>query len=593
MSPRQAPASTRVPGSSNRRVQVWYGVLALIMALLVGRLFYLQIIKHDYYRQAARADQLKEYSITAERGVISAHDSGGFVPIVLNEKLYTLFVDPVYIKDAAKDSKQIAALTSGDQKKYAAAMKTKNTRYVVLEKRLGDTIRNKIAELKLPGVGLQAQNYRTYPQGTLAAQLLGFVGGDGQGKYGVEQALNKQLAGTPGRLKAVTDAEGIPLAANSGNIQINPKHGDDITLTIDLPMQKQLETILKNGLERVKSGSGSAVILDPYSGAIKAMANLPTYNPAEYYNVSDQKLFNNAAVSDPLEVGSVMKVLTAAAALDLKVISPDSTYYDPGRWELDEHTITNIEEVGGPGTRGVIDILNKSINTGATWMLMQMGGETGSINKKARERWHDYMVNRYQFGKPTGVEQGYESGGTVPDPNDGFGLELAYANTSFGQSMSATPLQMAAALSSVINGGAYYRPYLVDSAAGSGGQTSKNKPEIVRRGVVASRVGEQVKTMMEYIVSTHNLRPAFSSRYSVGGKTGTAQIANPAGGYYGDRFNGTYIGFVGGDKPQYVIVVRVNEPKIGKYAGSAAAQPVFADLAHMLINNFNVVPKRE
>lgn len=591
--PPRAKHSARQPGNSNRRVQIWYGFLILAVIILIGRLFYIQIIRHDYYRKIATADQLKEYSITADRGVIKAHDSSGLVPLVLNEKLYTLYVDPIYVKDASSSAAKLTTITKGDADKYAVAMKEKNSRYQVLEKRLSEELKNKITALKLPGIGVQAQNYRTYPQGNLGAQLLGFVNNDGEGKYGVEQFLDNKLKGTPGRLKAITDAEGVPLAASRDNIQINPQNGDDVVLTIDLPMQKQLETLLKVGLERVKSQSGSAVVIDPYTGAIKAMANWPTYDPAQFYKVTDQKLFNNAVVSDPLEIGSVMKVFTAAAALDLNVINPDTTYYDPGRWELDGHTITNIEEVGGPGTHSVTQILDKSINTGAVWMLMQMGGQTGTVTQQARVRWHDYMANRYQFGKLTGVEQGYESGGTVPNPNDGYALQLTYANTSFGQSMTATPLQMAAALGSVINGGTYYRPYLIDSVVDSSRKATTHKPEAVRQGVVASRVGKQVQSIMEYVVSTHHLQPSFSDRYIVGGKTGTAQIANPAGGYFGNRFNGMYIGFVGGDRPQYIIVVRVNEPKIGKYAGSGAAQPLFADIAHLLINNFNVAPKSQ
>jgi cell division protein FtsI/penicillin-binding protein 2 len=286
-----------------------------------------------------------------------------------------------------------------------------------------------------------------------------------------------------------------------------------------------------------------------------------------------------------------MKALTTSAALDLGVIKPDTTYNDPGKWSLDGHNITNIEEVGS-GTHSVADILNLSINTGATWMLMQMGG--GQINQQARQRWHDYMVNHFHFGSPTGVE-GYEAGGYVPDPNKGYGLNLTYANTAFGQAMTATPLQMAAALASVLNGGTYYQPHFVDRVINNEGQVSVKKPLALKQHVVAPKVGPQVQSLLEYVVRQHYLEGFsylnFGDNYSVGGKTGTAQIADPAGGYLANKYNGTYIGFVGGDKPQYVIAVRVNAPGIGGYAGSQAAQPIFGSLAHMLINDFNVIPK--
>lgn len=581
--------------SANRRLQIWYGVLIFILSVFVIRLFYLQIIRHDYYHSQALAGQLKESTIPAERGVIKAYENGRPVPLVLNQKLYTLYADPVFIKKAADTAIKVAEITKGDASKYTKDMKAPNTRYVILAKRLTEAQKGQITALKLPGIGVQAQDYRIYPQDSLAAQLLGFVNNDGVGKYGIEQALNPELAGTPGQLKAITDAAGVPLAASRDNVRINPKNGSDVVLTIDLSMQKQLENLLKAGLDRARSSSGSALVIDPYTGAVKAMANWPTYSPAQFFDVTDANVFNNAAVSSPLEVGSTMKALTASAALNLGVIKADTSYYDPSHWSLDSHEITNIEEDGGAGTHNIADILNLSINTGATWMLMQMGGQTGSVNKQARERWHDYMVNHFQLGKNTGIEQGYEAPGSIPDPDKGFALQLTYANTSFGQAMTATMLQMAAALSSVVNGGTYYQPRLVDQVAATNSKTTYVKPKVARSGVVSAQVGTAMRSLLDYVVRQHREQGFnylnFPAGYEVGGKTGTAQIANPNGGYYADKYNGTYIGFVGGDRPEYVIAVRVNEPHIGGYAGSGAAQPLFADIVHMLINNFNITPK--
>lgn len=565
------------------------------MAIFIGRLFYLQIIRHDYYRSVALESQLKEYVIPAERGQIRAYDNGVAVPLVLNQKLYTLFADPLLVKNASKTAKQLADIMHADASGYERAMKTSGTRYVVLAKKVPEAQKAKIMALKLPGIGTQAQDYRIYPQGALAAQLLGFVNEDGDGKYGIEQALDETLAGKPGKLKAVTDASGVPLPASPGNIQISPRDGRDAVLTINLSMQKQLEDILQRGLQRAKSASGGAIIMNPSSGAILAMANYPSYSPAEYFNVTDQKLFNNASVADPLEVGSTMKPLTAAAAIDLGAIKAAQTYSDPGRWSLDGHAITNVEEIRGAGTRSVGDILDYSINTGATWMLMQMGGQTGVVNRQARERWHDYMVNHFQLGKPTGIEQGYEAKGFIPDPLNGDARQLAYANTSFGQAMTATPLQMGAALSSVINGGTYYQPHLVDKILNPDGTATSKRPKVMRKEVVSASTAQEIRSLLVNAIKQQRARGNqfvnYPDNYEVGGKTGTAQIANPAGGYYENRFNGMYYGFVGGAKPQYVIVVRANEPKIGGYAGSAAAKPIFHETVHMLINNFNVTPR--
>jgi cell division protein FtsI/penicillin-binding protein 2 len=225
---------------------------------------------------------------------------------------------------------------------------------------------------------------------------------------------------------------------------------------------------------------------------------------------------------------------------------------------------------------------------------MQMGG--GKLSAQGRHHWYDYMVNHFRFGKPTGIEQGYEATGYVPSPDKGYGLNLTYANTSFGQGVTITSLQMAAALSSALNGGTYYQPHLVDKVIKADGQTVAKKPVAVQKNVVKPQVSRQLQDLMEYVVDDHYKTGGFTylkfpSNYSVGGKTGTAQIANPKGGYYTDKFNGTYAGFVGGDKPQYVVVVYNIQPKVAGYAGSYAGQPVFGDLAHMLIDNGFVTPK--
>jgi cell division protein FtsI (penicillin-binding protein 3) len=360
-------------------------------------------------------------------------------------------------------------------------------------------------------------------------------------------------------------------------------------------MQQQLERILQQGLKDAKSDSGSALIMDPNTGAIKAMANWPTYDPTNYSQIDDPSVFANAAVSASLEVGSIMKPLTAAAALDMGVVHADTSYDDPAVWNVDGYKITNIEEDGPAGRRSVADILNLSLNTGATWLLMQMGKPGGTqITQTGRDRWYDYMTNHFRLGKPTGIEQGYEDAGIVPDPDKGYGRDLTYANTSFGQGMQATPLQMAAAFSAIINGGIYYQPYLVDQKTDAVGKTTVTQPKVLNAHVVSPQVSDEIRPLLEYVVKNHFLRPAFNQDlYSVGGKTGTAQIADPhgAGGYKEHDFNGTYLGFVGGDKPQYVIAVRVNDPKIAGYAGAQAAMPIFTNVGHMLIDNFGVTPR--
>lgn len=576
------------------RIRLWHGLLILIIAVFGVRLFYVQVIRYDHYKAAALSDQLKQYEIPASRGIIKAYNAGTVVPIVLNQKLYTLYVDPTFVKHPDKYASAVAGVIGGQPSDYLDKIKTKHTRYAILGKKLTAQQSDKITALKYPGLGTEEQEYRTYPQGQLASQLLGFVSGGAKGTYGIEQALNKELSGKPGQLKAITDVHGVPLAASKDNIQTPAQSGKDVVLTVDMGMQAQMEKILKQKAEQTKSDLLSAVIIDPNTGKIKAMANYPTYNPTKLNDVKDASVYQNASVSNSIEPGSIMKVLTTAAALDQGVITPTTSFYDPARWLVNGYTITNIEEDGGARQQTIASTLALSLNTGVTWELMQMGG--GQINAKAIEAWHSYMSDHYLFGRDTGVEQGYESSGIVPAANvKKPAIALTYANTSFGQGVTMTAVQAAAALSGVVNGGTYYQPTLVDQTVNADGSVTKHQPKVVKKGVVSSKTSKDMIPLMEQVV-THYYKQGFSfmnfpSNYSVGGKTGTAQIAQPGGGYSDNDFNGTYLGFVGGDKPEYVICVFNNKPKVHGYAGSQAGQPVFADLAHMLINNGYVTPK--
>ena len=535
----------------------------------------MQVIRHEHYRSAALQGQFKEYEIPAERGIIEAQDGNQLVPIVLNEEVYTVFADPVYIEDPKSVAEKLIGIIGGDQAKYEELMKSE-TRYSVLAKKVSTKDAEKIDALGIKGLGTREVSQRVYSQGALAAQLLGFVDDEGNGKYGVEQYLDAQLRGKPGELKAITDAQGVPLVSNKDNVLTEPQNGERVTLTIDLSMQRRLEDTLKTHLKEVRSDSGSVIVMDPNTGEIKAMANYPSYNPAQFYKVQDSRLFTNYAVSEPMEVGSIMKTLTVAAGLDSGVISQNTTYYDPSFYKIGDATVRNVEEDGGAATRSVPDILRYSLNTGATWILMQLGG--GEINEQARTRWHDYLTNHYMLGKQTGIEQGYEAEGYVPSPTEGFGLDIVFANTAFGQGINITPMQMLAAYSATVNGGNYYRPHLV---------REKSKDNLVKGNVVKPEISIALRGMHENSVA-HNYTFLQRGNYRIGGKTGTAEVPKPGGGYYDDRYNGTFIGYVGGDKPEYVIMVAVKEPKIGGYAGTAAAAPLFGKTVDMLISNYAV-----
>lgn len=571
--------STTVAVNPSVRIRIIYSLLLLIITIFIIRLFYLQVIRHDYYRKAALQSQLKQYEIPAERGVIYAHDGDARTPLVLNEKKYTLYADPVYVKDPAKQALAISGIIGGDAGKIQSLLEIKNTRYVVLGKKLSKEQSKKLEDLGYPGVGTREETFRTYPEGTLAAQIVGFVNGEGKGQYGIEETLNNKLTGIPGSLKAITDSRGVPLASNAGNVLKEPKKGETVTLTIDVNMQRIAEEKLKEGLEKVESKRGSVIIMDTKSGAIKAMASYPSYDPAQYEKVEDASAFSNAAVSDELEPGSIMKPLTIAAALDAGVINTNFTYNNTGTVVVDGLTIKNSRLWSIP-EENLQGIMQRSLNTGVVAVIAQAG--KGVINADARHFWYKYMTEHYYFGKSTGIEQTAEAAGSIPAPDKGYALNFQYANTSFGQGLGVSLVQMAAAASAVFNGGTYWAPHVVEQP---------NKSYKVKEQVVSKAASDEVVNIMTKVAKS-NYTNALHDGFMVGGKTGTAEIAGPNGKYYSDRFNGTFLGFVGGNVPEYAIVVVSHEPNVGDRAGIAAAQPIFSSITQALIASGVVAPIR-
>lgn len=587
-----------MPVDSSSRIRFFYGIIIAIVIIFGLELFYLQIIRYGHYKAAALSDQLKQYQIPATRGLIEAEDGNSVVPIVLNQKLYTLFADPPFIKHPVQVAQQISKIIGGNPKTYMPALTMKGTQYAIIAHQLTQSQNNAINKLQDPGLGTQGLDSRIYPDGDLAAQVLGFVNNNGVGVYGIEQALNKQLGGIPGELKAITDVRGVPLAASRQNTQIAPVPGKNVVLTLNLGIQQQVEQILAKDYKKTKSQGLSAIVMNPYNGHIKAMANYPTYDPANYQNVANINLFDNNSVDYPIEPGSIMKTLTTSAALDSGAITANESFYDPAHWVINGFNIHDIKIDGGARVQNIQSILSLSLNTGATWMLMQMSHKGGtSINAQGINTWHDYMVNHFRLGQPTGIQQGYEASGYVPPPNmKDPSIDLRYANTAFGQGVSATALQLVSALSSVLNGGTYYQPTLVHEYINqTTGKVQVVPPKILERNVVKPNIGPQLVPLMEGVVKAY-YQGGFSfmnfpSNYIVGGKTGTAQVAKPTGGYYKNIYNGTYIGFVGGNKPQYAIIVYNIKPNVPGYAGSYGGQPVFADIAHMLIDEGYITPK--
>jgi cell division protein FtsI/penicillin-binding protein 2 len=568
-------------------------VIAGIFALFSVRLFYIQVVQHDHYAQLAWQNQVTKTTIFPERGTIYARDGGDeTAPLVLNETVFTVFADPQEVDDIDKIKQVLNQVAGGEVVRDSFdKLSDDGLRYVILAKQVTQTQAQLIQKEDLAGIGLQRGSRRVYPEGQLASQLLGYVNSDGEGQYGIEGALNARLSGQNGQLQAVTDVRRIPLTIGNNNILQPAVDGANLVLTVDRSVQFELEQELKTYADDVRASNASAVIMEPNTGRIVAMANYPTYDPTNFSSVTDYSLFQNRTVDNPYEAGSVIKTLTVATGLDSGTITPTSTTPNPnGCTIVEDRRICNSTLRGIPTNPTTYDLLRYSLNTGAVGVVRTLGG--GGLNYTAREKLYEYFHNRFRFGSLTGVEQSDEAAGIIYSPDDEEGNDVRYANMSFGQGMTTTMVQVATAFSTVINGGTYYKPTLVYGTRSDDGTVTEQAPQAVASAVISPAHSAEERDLVWRARYDNNGNYTDPAGYMIGGKTGTSQTIDPTTGEYTtDKTIGSYLGFVGGTKtPRYVIMIRMDDAQGGVYIGSGAANKMFGSMARWLINYENITP---
>lgn len=574
------------------RARILAILVAIIMGVFIVRLFYLQVIRNDFYVSAAREEQLRQLIIPAKRGEIYAMDAGKPVRLVMNETVYTVFADPKIITDPQPIIDVIRRVAGGNaQPNLEKLFEDKESRYKVLAKKVSVKQAEMIKKANLSGVGFQQETQRMYPEGQLAAQTLGYVNFEGKGQYGLEGALNNRLKGEDGLLQTVADVRDVPLTIGNDNINIPAKDGDNIVMTIDRNVQSYSEKALADGLKRTGATHGSVMVMDPQSGRVMAMANLPTYNPGEYFNVENAATFNNGTISEPYEAGSVIKTLTMATGIDKGVVQPESTYVNTDSINVEGETIHNATK-GHTGSITYQTAMNYSLNTGFV-TIAQLLGNGSYITKQARDTIYTYFHDRLGLGELTGIELAGEAKGIVRSPQDEFGGAVQYSNMVFGQGMNVTMVQVCAAFSAIINGGNYYKPTVIaGTVSDDGTQFSEESVKPTKEGVVSRETSDKVRQMVM------NARKEFyASRdtqgFFVGGKTGTSETLQDSG-YVDDVTVGSYLGFGGNDPssggPKYVIMVRVSGKDLN-LGGSTDAMPIFTDISNWMIDYMKLQPK--
>ncbi len=562
-------------GHASWRIWLVIAGLLLGLVLITGRLGQLQVSEHAEYAQRARLLRTADTLLPGRRGAIL--DANG-APLAMSVDSYNVMVEKRAWQDRSKAlaaARQLAALAGGspeamvEQVLSSPAFETEVSRGLDYERALA------VRRLGLDGVRLVPDGRRIYPEGSLAAQLIGVVGRDGAGLSGLEADLDAFLRGHPGRMSWERDTSGQGMFW-SGWQEVPASAGADVVLTIDRYLQRVVEQALDQAIKEHRARGGTVVVMDARTGAILALASRPTFDltSPDFQDPQQVALFRNPAVTDPYEPGSVFKVITAAAAIDSGVATPNTYWYDSGVAVVGNARIYNWDfSANGPQT--VTQMLTKSLNTGAVWLAQRLGAQ----------RFYDY-VHRFGFGEPTGIGLGGEAAGQVRWPGDPQWSEMDLATNSFGQGISVTPIQMAAALAAIANEGKLMRPYVVKAIVTPEG-VRETQPQVVRQAIspeAARTVLEMMGAVAEKIPSSLLNVPG----YRVGGKTGTANlVAN--GTYKPDAYISSFAGIVPLDDPRLVVLVKIDEPQDVPW-GTVVAAPVFAQVAREAMVYYRVPP---
>ena len=565
-------------------------VLLLAMAAFVLRLFYLQILQHGMYTELARASQQRQFIIPAERGKIYMMDGQALAPVVLNRMIYTVIADPQAVEDNER-SKIITSLkeiAGGEMVHHAEAkLNNKKSRYEVLARNISRTQAEKLRNKNFAGMLYQQGSIRDYPENGLGAHVLGFVNAAGDGQYGVEGALEKRLKGQNGLLQAVTDVRNVPLTVGKDNIRIEAKAGENLALTVDRNIQSYTESALKNGVEAARATEGSVIVMNPNNGRVLAMANYPSYNPAEYAKQTNAAVFMNNVTMTPFEPGSIIKSFSFAAAIDKGAVTPSTVYNNTDCIKVADRTMCNALR----GLNGPISIqgaFNNSLNVGTITAVRRLGNGS-QINLPARQTLYDYYHDRFGFGQATGIELN-EAAGYVYPPDSAEGNEVRYSAMTYGQSMNLTMVQVAAGFSSIVNGGQYYRPVIVGGSVDKNGKIHPSKNKALRQTVSAG-TSSQMRGMLATARGSSFLSKNDKPGYEIGGKTGTSEAV--VSGHYSQKETiATYIGYGGANRAEYVIMVRVAAPGRGiNLQGNYHAGPIFTDISNWMIDYMKLAPK--
>jgi cell division protein FtsI (penicillin-binding protein 3) len=547
-------------------------ILFLTLILVIGgRAVQLQVLQGDKLMLLGKRQHRGEWIVLPKRGAL--FDRSG-EPLALSMESQSVYARPRRIQDPQELSQALARILG----MRAAEVKEKITAakpFVWVRRQVSSAEAEKVQTLNAEGIGMFYEPNRHYPQGQLAGQVIGFVGRDSEGLEGVELRYNDFIRGETGSSVAERDALGRRvLVEGVEGLRIPP--GSDLHLTLDTAIQHMAEKELEASIEKYRAKAGVAIVVEPFTGEVLALANYPSFDPNNYSKHSAEQR-RNRAVTDSFEPGSTFKTILAAAALEEGVVGKDDLFY----CEMGKYSYAGriIHDTHPHGWLPFSKILQVSSNIGFTKVA----------DKLKKDRFFAY-IKKFGFGEITGIDVPGEVPGILRKPEQWAAIDLA--THGFGQGISTTPMQLVMAYAAIANGGFLMRPYLMRRAVGPNGEVvSENRPHVVRR-VISEKTSALMASMLRDVTSEGGTGAmAHIEGFEVAGKTGTAQKADPVnGGYAAKKRVASFVGFVPANKPRLVALVLIDEPEVNVYGGVVAA-PAFRNIARGALRHLAVAPQ--
>ena len=560
----------------NWRLNLVFLLLFLLGAATVGRLVFLQIIDHGFYKAMAQGQQNLSSFVKGDRGDIFVQDKdGNLYTIATNYSIPFIFISPPEIENSDATASGIAEVLDISEEFIVERIGRSNSLFEVLKKNISDKEQTEIEALELPGVYVGKETTRLYPQKEFASQVIGFTNQDDIGQYGIEEYYNDVLEGEEGLEISATNVGGYLFSDKK-----TPKAGADVILTLDYNIQIQAEKILKDTAKALKVKEGNIVVLDPNTGKILALANIPAFDPNSYGNIKDLDVFQNATIQKLFEPGSVFKPITMASAIDAGKLTPDTSYIDKGSLTIGIYTIKNYNErIFGESTMS--EVLQFSINTGAVFAESQLGHS-------------DFLKYTERFGlfKPTNIDLTGEIYSQNKELKKGY--EINYATASFGQGIEITPIQLLRAFGGIANNGLMHTPYIVEDVKDTT-DIPFERLNTQSTQAISKRTSSQITSMLVSVTEDGFGKAARIPGYYVAGKTGTAQISNSALGIaksgYSDETVQSFVGYIPAFNPKFLVLVKLHNPqtKTAEYS----AVPAFKELASYIIDYYQIPPDYE